>query len=208
MSKVSPIRPLALGKLESEARQLFLLARRLVNGEGPPEELRMSSPLDAHEEASTRNAWGVAGVGVGLEMNRQYPPVEAMVVAGYILFGADWPGTFKKLRLPASLEHAYVALEQHFSETSRRKRDALVTIPRPIAISQRQRTRPTAIPDHQEARPTLARRTAHRLRDSGGIPDHQEARPALAPPERPQLTHQPTPHIEESTIKPPTTRVP
>lgn len=183
MSKLRRIRPLALGKFEPEARQLFLLARRLVNGEGPPEELRMSSPLDAHEETSPRNAWGVAGVGVGLEMNRAYPPIEAMVVAAYILFGTDWPGTFKKLRLPVSREQAYVALERHFSEIDRKKSDAIVTIPKPIAISQRPRPQATA------------------------ISDHHDARSALAPPERPQLTHQPTMGADESTIDASATRV-
>ncbi len=144
----------------------------------------VSCRLDAHEEGSTRNAWGIAGVGVGLEMSRQYPPVEAMVVAGYILLGARWPATFKKLRLPASLEHAYAALEQHFSETNRRKPDVLVTIPKPITVSQRQPARPTA------------------------ISDRGDARPALAPPERPQLSHQSTEHTEKSSVQLPATRIP
>ena len=118
-----------------------------------------------------------------MHANRAYPPIEAMVVAAYILFGTDWPGTFKKLRLPASLEHAYVALEHHFSEIDRKKSDAIVTIPKPIAISQRPRPRATA------------------------IPDHHDARPALAPPERPQLTHRPTVGADESTIDASATRV-
>ena len=183
MSKVARIPPLALGKLEPEARQLFLLARRLVNGEGPPEELRMSSPLDAHEETSTRNAWGVAGVGVGLEMNRAYPPIEAMVVAAYILFGTDWPATFKKLRLPASLEHAYVALEQHFSSANQKHPDPLVTIPKAIAVTQR------------------------RLMHMRGVLNHHLSGPALARPERPLLTHEPASAADQSTINAPATRV-
>jgi hypothetical protein len=128
MTKLRRIRPLTLGKFEPEARQLFLLARRLVNGEGPPEELRMPSPVvtvvpNAYEDVPLRNAWGIAGIGVGLEVDRPYPPIEASVVAGYILFGIDWPATFKKLHLP-SLEDAYVALEQHFGASRSGCRDA------------------------------------------------------------------------------------
>jgi hypothetical protein len=119
-----------------------------------------------------RNAWGIAGIGVGLAMDRPYPPLEAMVVAGYILFGMDWPGVFKRLRLPASLENAYVALEAHFS---RRQQIAnpLVTVPRP------------AVQHHPQERPAL----------TDGRPIHT----ALAPPERQQLTHQPASDTEAST---------
>ena len=188
MSKLRRIRPLVLGKLEPEARQLFLLARRLVNGEGPPEELRMPSPVvtvipNGHDDTPPRNAWGIAGVGVGLEMDRPYPPVEAIVVAAYILFGIDWPATFQKLRLPASLAQAYVALEQHFRSSHPKHPDAAITIPKAIAVPQRRLTRtPPAL-------------------------DHHPSGPALAPPERPLLTHQPTSAADQSTIKAPATRV-
>jgi hypothetical protein len=181
MPKIPRIRTLALGKFEPEGSQLFLLARRLVNGEGPPEELRMPNPVvtvvpNAHDEMPPRNAWGIAGIGVGLEMDRPYPPVEAIVVAGYILFGIDWPATFKKLHLPASLAHAYAALEQHFS-SKQKDPDPVITIPKPI--SRRQITPPLV------------------------VADHRISQAALGPPERPQLTHQP----DESTIDVPATRV-
>jgi hypothetical protein len=181
MPKIPRISTLALGKFEPEARQLFQLARRLVNGEGPPEELRMPNPLvtvvpNADQEMPPRNAWGIAGIGVGLEMDRPYPPIEAIVVAGYILFGIDWPATFKRLHLPASTEHAYAALEQHFS-SKQKDPDPAITIPKPIP--QRRPTPPPA------------------------AADHRTSQPALAPPERPLLTHQP----DESTIDLPATRV-
>ncbi len=164
-------RPLTLGKFEPDGRRLFELARRLVRGEGPPEELRMPNPVvtvvPRGQDIARRNAWGIAGIGVGLEMNRPYPPVEAMVVSGYILFGTEWPAAFKRLRIPASLAHAYVALEQHF-DRGQHPLDTLVTIPKPIPP----RTRPPVAAISSETPLTLA------------------------PPTRPQLTHEP----ESSTV--------
>ena len=134
MRKVSA-RTLVLGTHEPEARKLYDLAKRLVRGEGPPEELRLPSPpvtiVPCGAEERPREAWGVGGVGVAIEMRRPYPPIEALVVSGYILFGLDWPAHFKTLRLPAALETAYRSLEQHFEvRGDASPRGNLVTIPK------------------------------------------------------------------------------
>jgi hypothetical protein len=137
---------LVLGKHEPEARQIYALAKRLVRGEGPPDELRMPRPavtiVPCGSEERPRDAWGVGGVGVAIEMRRPYPPVEAMVVAGYILLGLDWPQRYRTMRLPAALDAAYAALERHFEAPPTPERAALVTIPKPVSPA----IRPAAMP--------------------------------------------------------------
>jgi hypothetical protein len=170
MRKVSA-RTLVLGTHEPVARKLYDLARRLVRGEGPPEELRLPSPPDTIVPGGTeerpREAWGVGGVGVAIEMRRPYAPIEALVVAGYILFGLDWPARFKTLRLPAALETAYRSLEQHFEERGDASpRGDLVTIPK-------KRLRPTA---QRGSRTSITTDTPV----------------ALPPPSRLQLPHEPS----------------
>jgi len=146
------VRSLALGKHASEARRIYELARRLVQGEGPPEELRMADPpvtVRPHTtRAPSKDAWGVCGIGVGLEMQRPYPPVEAMVVAGYILCGIDWPTRYRTLKLPASLDTAYWALEAHFAP---KDAPGLVTIPKAQLPERRKRTS-KALDDKRESR--------------------------------------------------------
>ena len=168
MKKVST-RTLVLGTHEPEARQIYELAKRLVRGEGPPAELRMPSPsvtVVPCGEARPRDAWGVGGVGVAIEMQRPYPPIEALVVAGYILFGLDWPTRFKTLRLPAALATAYRALEQYFDGPSVSPPAGLVTIPK-------RSSQPLA---RQPLTPALT---------------EQRTTTALPPPSRLQLTHKP-----------------
>ena len=181
MSKPKNVRKLRLGKHEPEARRVFDLARRLVNGEGPPEELRMpNAPVRVVPTNSktppTSTAWGVAGIGVALEMKRPYPLVEAMVISGYILFGIDWPKRYKTLHLPASLATAFVALERHFAEVDARKSASIVTISKPRPVTECRIARPPLVADQ---RPDL---------------------PALPTPEHLQLTHQPSVNSEESPI--------
>lgn len=157
------VRRLALGKYESEARRIYELARRLVEGEGPPEDLRMPNPqvtiVPHATDRRSKHAWGVGGIGVALEMQRPYPPIEAMVVSGYVLFGVDWPTLYRTLKLPASLDAAYWALEAHFA---REESPALVTIPK---------TRPQI--------PT-------RKRSLKAVEDERPAQRALPPPTRRQ----------------------
>jgi hypothetical protein len=120
-------------------------------------------------EERSREAWGVGGVGVAIEMRRPYPPVEAMVVAGYILLGLGWPERYRTLRLPASLEMAYRALEQHFEQVFASPPPTLVTIPKSRALPA---PATPATPALADGRATIA---------------------PLPPPARPQLTHTPPP---------------
>jgi len=141
-------RTLVLGKHEAEARQIYALAKRLVRGEGPPEDVRMPRPAVTIVPCGSddaRDVWGVGGVGVAIEMRRPYPPIEAMVVAGYILLGLDWPERYRTLRLPAALDAAYAALERHFEAPAVPEPAALVTIPKAVRSATPTTRRPAEL---------------------------------------------------------------
>ena len=110
-----------------------------------------------------RDVWGVGGVGVAIEMRRPYPPLEAMVVAGYILLGLDWPERYRTLRLPAALDAAYTALERHFEPPAVPEPAALVTIPKAVPSATPATATPPVRIDGRPNTPALPSPTRRQL---------------------------------------------
>ena len=104
-------------------RELFDLARRLVQGRGPGKQY-----LNEAESANyEKPVYGVAGFNTSVDLERGHEPLEAMVMAGFILFGPTWVASFKAMEVPTDLHRAYFDLEHHFAPKA-----PPVQIPEPV----------------------------------------------------------------------------